>query len=122
MQALYENYSNAVLLNSQLEKFSKTTIGVCQGCLPPPILLNVFLEKIMQEMFHNHHTFISICGRPICNLRFADNIDLTGGSNGELQDLIIRPVDRATAYGMEASKEKNKIMANSTNNISADIS
>ena len=44
-----------------------------------------------------------------------------GGSNGELEDLTNRLVDRATAYGMEVSTEKNKIMNYSTNNISADI-
>ena len=55
-------------------------------------------------------------------LRFADDIDLIGGSNGELQDLTNRLVDRATAYGMEVSTEKSKITTNSTNTISADIS
>ena len=49
-------------------------------------------------------------------------INLTGVSNGELQDLTNRLVDRATAYGMEVSTENGKIMTNSTNNISADIS
>ena len=45
-----------------------------------------------------------------------------GGSNGERQDLTIRLVDRGAAYGMEVRTEKSKIMTNSTNNISADIS
>ena len=58
----------------------------------------------------------------MCNLRFADDISLMGGSNDELQDLTNRLVDGATAYGMEVSTEKSKIMTNSTNNISADIS
>ena len=52
----------------------------------------------------------------------ADDIDLMGNSNGERQDLTNRLVDRATAYGMEVGTEKNKVMINSTNNISADIS
>ena len=43
------------------------------------------------------------------------------GSNGELQDLANRLVDRATAYGREVSTEKRKIMTNSMN-ISAVIS
>ena len=45
-----------------------------------------------------------------------------GGCNVELQDLTNRLVDRATAYGMGVSIENIKIMTNSTNNISADIS
>ena len=44
-----------------------------------------------------------------------------GGSNGELHDPTTPP-DRAMAYGMEVSTEKSKILTNSTNNISADIS
>ena len=86
----------------------------------------MFKEKITQETLHDHHTSISISGRsiggrPICNQRFAD-IDLLGGINGELHDLTNRLVDGATAYGMEVSTEKSKIMTNSTNNISADVS
>ena len=60
----------------------------------------------MQGTLHDHYTSISIGGRPICNPRFTDDIDLMGGSNGELQDLTNRLVDRATAYGMEVRTEK----------------
>ena len=57
IQALHEKYISAVLLNSQLGEFVKTT-----GSLSP-ILFNFFPEKIMQETLHDHHTSISICGR-----------------------------------------------------------
>ena len=76
----------------------------------------------MQKTLHDHHTSISIGGRPICNLPFAIDFSPMGGNNGELQGLTNGLVDRATAYKMEVSTEKNKIMANSTNSISADIS
>ena len=81
-----------------------------------------FLEKIMQETLHDHHTSISIGGRPIRNLRFADDIDLMSSSYGEPQDLTNRLVDRARHYGKEVGTEKRKIMTNSMNNITADIS
>ena len=80
MQALYENFSSAVLSNSQLREFFKTTVEVRQGCLLSLILFNLFLEKIMQEILHDHHTFFLIGGRPICNLRFAKDIDLTAAA------------------------------------------
>ena len=52
----------------------------------------------------------------------ADDIDLMDSSNDEFQDLTKRLVERAKANGMEVSTEKNKIMTNSTNKSSADVS
>ena len=81
IQALYVNTSSAVLLNSQQWEFLRTIVGVHQGCLLSPILFNFFLEKIMQETLHHHHTSILIGGRPICNLQFADDINHMVKSN-----------------------------------------
>ena len=84
IQALYENSSSAVLLNSQLWGFFKTTLGIRQGCLLSTTLFKLFPEKIMCETLHDHPTSISIRCRSISNLRVADDIDLMGSSNGEL--------------------------------------
>jgi len=81
IQALYNTTSSAVLLNNQVRDYFKTTVGVRQGCLLSPVLFNLFLVNIMRETLHNFHSTISIGGRPINNLRFADDIDLIGGSN-----------------------------------------
>ena len=69
----------------------------------------------------DHHAPISTGGRSTCSLQFAYNIDLMGGSDGKVQNLTSRLIDRARAYGMEVSTEKSKIMTNSMNSISADI-
>ena len=90
-----------------------------RNALLSAILFNLFLEKFMQETLHDHHTPLSIGGRSI---RFADNIDLVGGSKVELQDLTNSLFDRTRANGMEVSTERSKTMTNSTNNIGADIS
>ena len=84
-----------------------------------PILFNLFQEKGTRK----HSMTINLhIGRPVWNLRFADDIDLMGGSSSELHDITNRLVDGATAYGMDVSTEKSKIMTNSTNNIYAVIS
>ena len=57
----------------------------------------------------------------MCNLRFVDDIDLMGSSSGELQDFTNRLAGGATAYGMEVSIEKSKVITNSTKNIIADV-
>ncbi|MGL4418375.1 MAG: reverse transcriptase domain-containing protein [Plesiomonas shigelloides] len=115
VEALYKNACSAVLLNNQLGEFFRTTIGVRQGCLLSPVLFNIFLEKIMQETLHDHQTSISIGGRPLSNLRFADDIDLMAGSNTELQNLTNKLSRIAGSYGMEISTDKSKVMTNSTN-------
>lgn len=121
IEALYKNSSSAVLLNNELGEFFQTTVGVRQGCLLSPVLFNIYLEKIMQDTLRDHHTSISIGGRPLCNLRFADDIDLMAGSNNELQVLTTRLEESAGAYGMEVSHEKSKVLVNSMNDTSADI-
>ena len=82
----------------------------------------MLLERIVQEALHDHHISISNGGRPICNPRFADDIELMSGNTGELHDLANRLVDRARAHGIDVSTEKSKAMTNSMNNISADVS
>ena len=75
----------------------------------------------MQETLHDHTTTISIGGRPICNLHFADDIDLMVGSNSELQELTNKLIATASAYEMEISTAKSKVMVNSTKNASVSI-
>ena len=70
----------------------------------------------MQGTLQDYYTSIQ------CNLQFADDIHLMGGSNGELQDLTNRLVDRAKVYRFKVSTEKRQVMTKSTNNISPDIS
>jgi len=114
IKALYEDSSSAVLLSGQIRKFFQTRVGVRQGCLLSPVLFNLFLENIMQETLENFISTVSIGGRTISNLRFADDIDLMGGSMDELQELTTRLEVCASAYGMEISSEKSKILVNSS--------
>ena len=43
---------------------------------------------------------------PLCNLKFANDIDLLVGTNDELQELTTLLANSATRYGMEISTEK----------------
>ena len=66
--------------NSIQGQMFKTTVGVRQGFLLFLVLFNLFLEEIMAGIQDEHISTISIGGRNLSNLRFADDIDLIAGS------------------------------------------
>ena len=67
-------------------------------------------------------TIISIGGRTITNLRFTDDIDGLAGEEVELAKLVERLDKASTAYGMEVSAEKTKLMTNNTSGINTAVS
>ena len=87
IEELHKNTHIAVLMNNKIGDFFRTAAGVRQGCLLSPTLFNVFLEHIMIVAFDGFQPSIAIHGRPICNLRFADDIDLIACSANDLEDL-----------------------------------
>ena len=76
--------TSTVLFNSNVGDWFRTTPGVRQGCLLSPILFNIFLERIMTDALEDHEGTVSIGGRIITNLRFADDIDGLAGEEEEL--------------------------------------
>ena len=113
--------TSAVLFNGSIGDWFRTTVGVRQGCLLSPTLFNIFLQRIMTDALEDHEGTVSIGGRTITNLRYADNIDGSAGEEKELANFVER-LDRAsTAYGMEISAEKTKLMTNNTSGINTEI-
>ena len=82
-----------------------TSVGVRQGCLLSPI-------DPLQHALENFNCTISIGGRAITNLRFADDIDGITGEEDELTELVHNLDTAAAKFGMEISAEKTKIMTN----------
>ena len=80
-QNLYNKATSAVLFNSSIGDWFRTTVGVRQGCLLSPTLFNIFLERIMKDDLEDHEGTVSIGGRTITNLRFADDIDGLAGAS-----------------------------------------
>ena len=74
----------------------------------------------MTDALEDHEGTISIGGITITNLRFADDIDGLAGEE-ELANLVERLEKVSTAYGMEISAEKTKLMTNNTSGMNTEI-
>ena len=68
----------------------------------------------MTDAVEEHEGTVSIGGRTITNLHFADDIDGLAGEEEELVNLVERLDKASTAYGMEISAEKTKLMTNAS--------
>ena len=84
-------------------------------------LFNIFLERIITDALEDHEGTVSIGGRTITNLRFADDMDGLAGEEEELAKLVECLDKASTAYGMAISDERTKLTTNNTNGINTEI-
>ena len=75
----------------------------------------------MTDASEDHEGTVSIGGKTITNLRFAEDIDGVAGKEEELAKLVERLDKASTAYGMKISAEKSKLMTNNTSGINTEI-
>ena len=69
----------------------------------------------MSDALEEHDGKVSIGGRNITNLRFADDIDALAEEEQELEALVESLHKTFTRYKMEISAEKTRLMTNSAN-------
>jgi len=75
----------------------------------------------MNDAQENHKGTVNIGDRTITNLRFADDIDGLQGKEKELAALVDQPDKISSAFEVEISAEKSKLMTNNIDGISIDI-
>ena len=83
--------------------------------------LSKFLERIMSDAQKEHNGKVSIGGRNITNLLFADNTDALVEEEQGVEALNESLDKTCTRYQMEITAEKTKLMTNSANGIHREI-
>ena len=84
-------------------------------------LINIFLKRIISDALEEHGRRISIWGRNITNLEFADDIDAQAEEEQELEALVESFDKTCKRYMMEISAEKTRLMTNSANGMLREI-
>ena len=83
---------------------------VCQGCILPSCLFNLYAEYIMRNAgLEEAQAGIKIAGRNVSNLRYADDTTLMAESEEELKSLLIK--EESEKVGLKLNILKTKIMA-----------
>ena len=57
---LYEKATSAVLFNSRIADWFRTTVGARQICLLSPTLFNIYLERIMTDTLEDHEGTVTV--------------------------------------------------------------
>ncbi len=76
-----------------------------------PYLFNIISEAVMRKALDGFRGRISIGGRKINNLRYADDVVLLTLSKSELQDLVNRIATVGRQYNLTINIGKTKVMS-----------
>ena len=121
IEQLYDKATSAIQMKSSTGEWFRTLVGIRQGCLLSPTLFNIILERIITDALQEHDGKVSIGGRNITNLRFADETGAQAEEEQELEDLV-ESLDRiCIRYKIGISAAKTKLMTNSANGIQREI-
>ena len=78
-----------------------------------PCLFNLYAEYIMRNTGLEAQACITIIGRNINNLRYADDTTLMAESEEELKSLLMKVKEESENVGLKLNVQKTKIMASS---------
>jgi hypothetical protein len=111
LKSLYANQTSTVRTSSGDCDWFNVMQGVRQGCIASPHLFNIYAEGIMRKALDGFKGGISIGGRLLNNLRYADDTTLLTTTQEDMQELIERVRIASEECGLFLNVKKTKIMA-----------
>lgn len=110
LKKLYGNNTTSVRINNTYSKQFRLGAGVRQGCVVSPLLFNIYSEYIMRSVFENWNGGITVGGRRINNLRYADDTLILAASKKELEQIMQRLSTISQQFGLKINIKKTKVM------------
>ena len=84
--------------------------GVRQGFILYPLLFNIYAEIIMREFLGKWDKGISIGGRKVTKLRYAEDTTLIAGSKDDFTELITKVKSASEEAGLYLNVKKTKVI------------
>ena len=110
LQQLYEQSKAAVKMGKDIGEWFMQTLGTKQGDPLSPLIFISHLERLMDKAEDGVKEPVSIHGRLIDNLRFADDIDLIQKSCNSLQQEMDNLYEAGRKVGLRVNVAKTKTM------------
>ena len=121
LKSLYENQEATVRTEFGETENLSIGKGVRQGCILSPLLYNIYAEHIMREALHDWKGGISIGGRKITNLRYADDTTLLAKTKNEIEEFLKKVKVESEKLGLYLNLSKTKVMTTANpENLSID--
>ena len=87
----------------ETQKASKSVWSTRQRCVLSPYLFNLFTELIFRAI-ESEHRGVSVGGRRISNLRYADDTAIAAENENELQILTKRVNQEGKDFGVNMNR------------------
>ena len=104
LRNLYWDQTAAVRIDDELSGWAKIQRGVRQGCVISPDLFSLYSESILRHL--DSCTGITVGGRQLSNLRYADDTVLLATSKEDLQKLLEIVINESEKLGLNLNAKK----------------
>lgn len=107
--SLYNNVESCVRINGLYTDYFNIQSGVKQGCLLSPVLFNLYINDLCQEM-KTLNKGVTINNEVVNILLYADDAVLIAESESDLQIMINALSKWCSKWEMKLNVEKSKVM------------
>ena len=110
LRNLYTNQESTVRIEYGETRDIPIGKEVRQGCILSPLLFNIYEERIMRDVLEKWDKGISISGRKVTNLRYADDTTLIAVTKDDLSELLTKVKRTSEEAGLYLNVKKTKVI------------
>ena len=109
IKSLYHEQKAVIRWNNERTDSFNICKGVRQGCILSPHLFSIYTEQIMRKS-NTEDYGISIGGRKVSNLRYADDTALCANNHQDICTLLNNINEKGKRKNMKLNAKKTKVM------------
>ncbi len=109
LRSMYSNVECAVRINGLLTNWFPVNTGLKQGCLLSPLLFNLYLNDLIQEV-KDLNLGVDVNDENVSILCYADDIVLLAENEHDLQVMLSRLHNWCDVWKMKVNGDKTKVV------------